>query len=82
MAAAPLVTAFSQPNYFLTYKHERNASISTNCNVLMALLKERPICHTGEIVKIVRYLCERWWTSGRSVADKWVSEISYLLATY
>ena len=71
--AKSLVEKFwSQKGHFQNYTGERNASLSTNCNVLRALL-EVPNArdHVAEITSILEFLCEAWWNG--ATKDKLVS---------
>jgi hypothetical protein len=67
-----MIAEFEAETHFQTYKLERNASFSANCNVLSALLHvENPVEYTQQIAKAATFLC-RFWMSG-DVKDKWVS---------
>ena len=62
----------SKNNHFYTYLGERDASFSTNYNVLRALL-EVPNAndHIADIKSIAEFLCESWWSG--ATKDKWVT---------
>lgn len=68
-----LVGCFGQGEWFKTYSQERNVSISTNCNAVMALLsdKEGVMSHSTVIANTVRQLCDQWLASA-TIKDKWV----------
>ena len=66
-----MIDEFEASNHFCTYKEERNASFSANCNVLDALLHTpHPADYCGPITKVTRFLCNVWY-AGR-IQDKWV----------
>lgn len=68
----PMLAEFERDKCFITYRGERNASFSANCNVLLCLLdmpEKRK--YTARIVKCAKYI-ENLWRSGK-VQDKWVS---------
>jgi hypothetical protein len=66
-----MIAEFEAETHFQTYKLERNASFSANCNVLGALLHvENPVEYTQQITKAVTFLC-KFWMAG-DVKDKWV----------
>ncbi|KAI1761980.1 Ent-kaurene synthase [Hypoxylon sp. FL1150] len=68
--ALPLLTAFNGDDHFRTYKGERNASFSANCNILMCLLTlEDWVAHGAEIAKAISFLCVQVF-SGK-VKEKW-----------
>ena len=66
-----LISEFDNGSYFLTYKGERNPSVSTNCNVLLALLHvPDSYLYAAQISRIIHYLCSAWNHS--NFKDKWV----------
>ncbi|KAI4149779.1 MAG: hypothetical protein LQ340_004453, partial [Diploschistes diacapsis] len=66
----PMIEMFESETYFKTYLLEQNASFSTNCNVLLALLSlPSPDTHLSQIEKALAFLLERWET--RTITDKW-----------
>ena len=67
-----LLDAFEAENHFKTYSSERNASFSTNCNVLTALLHMVDVSsYLSQIEKATRFLCSSWWNSSDGIRDKW-----------
>ncbi|KAF9894241.1 hypothetical protein FE257_007743 [Aspergillus nanangensis] len=67
-----LIDRFESSEYFLSYGHERNPSISTNAHVLLALLyAPETTRYTSQNAKCARYLCRVWWESDDLVHDKW-----------
>ena len=65
-----LIETFFNGENFRTYHSERNASISTNCNALKALILIGDIPqYATEISRTVTYLCDAWYSS--SLKDKW-----------
>ncbi|KAI1347250.1 hypothetical protein F5Y01DRAFT_329821 [Xylaria sp. FL0043] len=69
-----MIEQFQAVGHFETYKRERNASLSTNCNVLDALLHSpNPAEYAGQISDLASFICDAYF-AGR-VRDKWnVSE--------
>ncbi|CAF9942337.1 hypothetical protein IMSHALPRED_003626 [Imshaugia aleurites] len=73
-----LIDAFEGENHFRTYLTERNASFSTNCNVLSALLHMGSVAsYLPQIEKVTRFLCSSWWISSNRIKDKWHLSSSY-----
>ena len=67
-----LISYFYNGSYFVTYKGERNPSISTNCNVLLTLLSlPNPDQYAVQISSVITYLCSAW--DHGQFRDKWVS---------
>ncbi|KAJ8132166.1 hypothetical protein O1611_g1462 [Lasiodiplodia mahajangana] len=67
---AAMVTEFRVNKHFQTYKYERNASLSTNCNVLDALLHAPdPAEYTSQIVELAQFICDAYFSG--SIRDKW-----------
>ncbi|ORY10761.1 hypothetical protein BCR34DRAFT_566382 [Clohesyomyces aquaticus] len=67
-----MLKAFEAEASFITYRGERNASSSANCNILSCLLRTpSPEKYTEEIVKCVRFLSKTW--TGNNEPDKWAS---------
>ncbi|KAM5456799.1 hypothetical protein MaudCBS49596_001040 [Microsporum audouinii] len=67
-----LLKEFECETHFRTYKGERNASFSANCNVLLALLSQpNPSLYTSQIEKATKFLCNMWWESDTFIEDKW-----------
>lgn len=75
-SADRLVATFEGKTHFFTYPMERHPSVTTNCNVLSALLlapdRER---YTSQIEKCAHFLCESWLRSDMVFMDKWVSDL-------
>lgn len=69
-SVTPMIKEFEGQSHFITYKGERNASFSANCNVLTCLLHlPDPSAYSPQIVKATKYLiCS--WRSGK-LKDKW-----------
>lgn len=68
----PCVREFDAGTHFRTFAGERDASISANCNVFMALIHQKESKWSPAIEKCARFLCEHWWRNGEDVRDKWV----------
>jgi hypothetical protein len=67
----PIFDNFQNPTEFVTYAGERTPSITTNCNVLKALLTATAWLKCKESIRItVDFICRSWF-SGR-FTDKWV----------
>ena len=66
-----LIAEFESATHFRTFKQESSASLSTNCNVLDALLHSpSPEQHIETISKVAEYLCDAWYSG--QIKDKWV----------
>ena len=66
-----LISEFDNGSYFLTYKGEEKPSVSTNCNVLLALLRlPDPYQYAAQISRVVYYLCSAW--NHGNFKKKWV----------
>ncbi|KAL8665782.1 MAG: hypothetical protein Q9202_001904 [Teloschistes flavicans] len=66
-----MIAKFDRGTHFQTYPAERDPSVSTNCNVLMALLHcENPDFHRKSICNATNFLCHAW-ENGIS-DDKWL----------
>ncbi|KAL5044309.1 hypothetical protein BDW71DRAFT_215831 [Aspergillus fruticulosus] len=67
-----LVDQFERENHFVTYLYETHTSVSTNANVLTALVSlSDDGRYQPQIEKCIRYLCEAWFHCDRMVKDKW-----------
>ncbi|GFF50386.1 copalyl diphosphate synthase [Aspergillus udagawae] len=67
-----LVDRFERENHFATYLHETHTSVSTNSNVLTALVLLSTDGHyQPQIEKCTRYLCEAWFNCDGLLKDKW-----------
>ncbi|KAF4226494.1 hypothetical protein CNMCM6805_004532 [Aspergillus fumigatiaffinis] len=67
-----LVDRFERENHFATYLYETHTSVSTNSNVLTALVLLSTDGHyQPQIEKCIRYLCEAWFNCNRMLEDKW-----------
>ncbi|EED11984.1 terpene synthase family protein [Talaromyces stipitatus ATCC 10500] len=72
-----LIKTFKHIDHFQTYVGERNPSISTNCNVLDALLHTAdPDVHIVEIALIIRFLYKLY--SKGELNDKWNTSAMYV----
>ncbi|KAL9610459.1 MAG: hypothetical protein Q9167_004832 [Letrouitia subvulpina] len=69
-----LVESFEGAEHFKTYSFERNPSLTTNCNVLSALLYSSNELRNraSQIAKIIKFLCRYWCQSDGDILDKWV----------
>lgn len=68
-----MVDYFKANDHFRTYRSERNASFSANCNVLGCLLSaDDPNMYTSQIEKATRFLCTSFWGADDRIIDKWV----------
>ncbi|KAL8900626.1 MAG: hypothetical protein Q9192_000970 [Flavoplaca navasiana] len=73
-----LIGRFELSDKFRCIGAETTASLSANAHVLKALLcAPDPSPYTGQISKIVSYICERWW-QGKTL-DKWNMTPHYAL---
>ncbi|CBF87385.1 hypothetical protein AN9314.2 [Aspergillus nidulans FGSC A4] len=67
-----LIDQFEREHHFTTYLYETHTSVSTNANVLTALvLLSDDGRYQPQIEKCIRYLCEAWFHCDRMVKDKW-----------
>ncbi|KAL4757460.1 terpene synthase family protein [Aspergillus foveolatus] len=67
-----LIDRFEGEHHFTTYLYETHTSVSTNANVLTALvLLSDDGRYQSQIEKCIRYLCEAWFHCDRMVQDKW-----------
>ncbi|PSN63320.1 Ent-kaurene synthase [Corynespora cassiicola Philippines] len=65
-----LCAQYETPSHFLTYRGERNASFSANCNVLLCLLRRSDLReNTLRVVKCTQFLSQLWYEG--KVKDKW-----------
>lgn len=68
----PLLSSFETPTHFVTYKKEKNPGFSTNCNVLLCLLRQGDLLrHTTQVVKTARFLAKLYYEN--AAKDKFVS---------
>ena len=73
-----LCHAFELDTHFQCYEFERNPSITTQCNVLSALLevfdKSEGILsvQSRSIYKVAVFISEIFWTTSGDLDDKWV----------
>ncbi|KAJ6127984.1 hypothetical protein N7471_009201 [Penicillium samsonianum] len=68
----PMIDAFEGPKNYVTYRSERDPSISSNAHVLQALkLGPDSRENTSSIEKCITYLCETWSDTHGLVQDKW-----------
>lgn len=72
----PMIEQFEGNEHYVTYKSERDSSVSVNASVLRALIQYSTAGeYTSSIEKCTRYLCKSWWDSHGLVRDKWVGDI-------
>jgi hypothetical protein len=64
---------FERETHFETYPGERDASFTTNCNILLAL-SHLPDSQrwSAQIDKATAFLCDKWWKYDGEIIDKWV----------
>ncbi|KAI5795733.1 ent-kaurene synthase [Geopyxis carbonaria] len=76
-----LIKIFEGSDHFLTYMMERHPSLTTNCNVLSAILESpNPINYILQIEKAAKFLCFSWLRADVSFMDKWnISEFYPLM---
>lgn len=73
-SADPMIRRYSTGSHYKTYEGERDASVTTNCNVLEALCVSPNVSgHLHEIEVIMGFLCQTWWRDRGAIRDKWVS---------
>jgi hypothetical protein len=73
-----LIKTFEGKTHFLTYMMERHPSVTTNCNILSAILvSPNPVKFVPEIEKIATYLCRSWKQADIPFQDKWVRKLAY-----
>ncbi|KAI0837753.1 hypothetical protein F5Y06DRAFT_270158 [Hypoxylon sp. FL0890] len=71
-SATPLIEKYCTGNYFGTYAGERDASISTNSNALIAMCMSPDAKHHKSIIILVaKFLCKKWWRDPNRILDKW-----------
>lgn len=69
-----LIEEYSNGEHFKTYKFERDASLTTNCNALSTLcLSPDAGQHCFEIEMAMKFLRKMWWQDSKWIRDKWVS---------
>ncbi|KAL4734455.1 terpenoid cyclases/protein prenyltransferase alpha-alpha toroid [Aspergillus similis] len=67
-----LIDQFEREHNFTTYLYETHTSVSTNANVLTALvLLSEHGRYQPQIEKCIHYLCDAWFHNDRMVQDKW-----------
>ncbi|KAF2198780.1 Ent-kaurene synthase [Delitschia confertaspora ATCC 74209] len=72
----PMLKAFEAEASFRTYRGERNASTTANCNILLCLLRSAESSkYTSQIVKCVQFLVQAWMAN--SGPDKWHTSVVY-----
>ena len=70
-----LLQTFELPTHFQCFQHERNPSLSANCNVLLGLLhSSNPQVHAGAVEKAAAFMTNEWWSTEGILRDKWVRE--------
>jgi len=66
-----MLKAFEADSSFITYRGERNASSSANCNILLCLLRSPDsVKYTRQIVKCIQFVSAGW--ENNNGPDKWV----------
>ncbi|KAF7375158.1 Ent-kaurene synthase [Mycena sanguinolenta] len=85
-SVTPLCDAFELESHFRCFPYERNASITVQCNVLIALVEaavSRPSKNGTQaanfdekqlsepIIKTARFISEAWWATNSQILDKW-----------
>ena len=67
-----LILRYETREYFKTFTHDRNPSFSTNCHVLKALLNLVPENseQMPQIEKLIKFLCNCWWTTNGRIEDQ------------
>lgn len=69
---AKLIARFEGSDHFLTYGMERHPSLTTNCNVLSAILESpEPAQWLGQVEKCARFLIASWSRQDMPFTDKW-----------
>ncbi|KAF5367991.1 hypothetical protein D9758_004488 [Tetrapyrgos nigripes] len=67
-----LLNAFELPTHFQCFKYERNPSVSANCHALIAFLSHpEPEKYAKQILKVMYFLLNEYWSSKKLVLDKW-----------
>lgn len=74
-----LIDRYETREYFKTYTQDRGPSFRTNCLVLKAFLDLLPSSndYVTQIEKIVRFLCDCWWTTNGQIEDSSVCQIPF-----
>ena len=69
-----LIATFEEKDHFKTYSSERTVSLTTNCNVRLALLSQDDEIEAVRraMEKVVDFLCQRWFQGPVGLSDKWV----------
>jgi hypothetical protein len=72
-----LVKTFESEKHFLTYPGERNASLTSNCNVLTCMcLVADPLPYAEQISKAAEFICLKIYLG--DTRDKWVRYVTML----
>ncbi|KAK2038157.1 hypothetical protein LZ31DRAFT_435584, partial [Colletotrichum somersetense] len=80
VAADKMIEVFEGRNHFTTFGSERDPSLTSNCHVLLALLKQPEISrYYPQILKTATFICDYWWASEGRIRDKW--HLSHLYPT-
>ncbi|KAI6271753.1 hypothetical protein MCOR28_008313 [Pyricularia oryzae] len=75
-----MIKTFEGRNHFTTFGSERDPSLTSNCHVLLALLRQPNVSqYYPQIIKTANFICEYWWTSQGRIRDKW--HLSYMYPT-
>lgn len=68
-----MIEVFEGRNHFTTFGFERDPSLTSNCHILLALLRQpAPSEYQPQILKTANFICEYWRASDNRIRDKWV----------
>ncbi|KAK1566052.1 terpenoid cyclases/protein prenyltransferase alpha-alpha toroid [Colletotrichum navitas] len=80
VAPDQMIKVFEGRNHFTTFGSERDPSLTSNCHVLLTLLRQPDISqYYPQIIKTANFICEYWWASDGRIRDKW--HLSHLYPT-
>ncbi|KAI1877568.1 hypothetical protein JX265_003576 [Neoarthrinium moseri] len=75
-----MIKVFEGQNHFTTFGSERDPSFTSNCHVLLALLRQPDVSsYRSQIRKTIIFISEWWWYNDHHIKDKW--HLSYLYPT-
>ncbi|TLD24149.1 hypothetical protein PspLS_06364 [Pyricularia sp. CBS 133598] len=75
-----MIKVFERGNHFTTFGAERDPSLTSNCHVLLCLLRQPNVSqYYPQIIKTAAFICEYWWASQGRIRDKW--HLSHLYPT-
>ncbi|TLD04307.1 uncharacterized protein PgNI_12055 [Pyricularia grisea] len=67
-----MIKVFEGRNHFTTFGSERDPSLTSNCHVLLALLRQPIVSqYYPQITKTANFICEYWWKTQGHIRDKW-----------